>query len=762
MGTVPDPLRAAKTSLIAASGNEGDLGGLRTAAPPHRPAVLCPNANGFSGAPAEADLGPRAATEPLMQGPEHDSPRRDMPSPGVFNEVGKASPALNCPASPQPPAPSPAAGEDLARAPSPMPTTQRAHQPVPGAQCSASPSSVPADSPVASQRTSKEEPSEKPSCPAGATCGSSKDPVSWEFPSGKIAQAANAAAKVPGSVRSPGRGPEGEGQGATCDSETRSCDPPAGEDGCSEDKRPTVPASDPPGVTPVPPPPPAVAKEGSAHPSDAEKGLQPGQQQRARFREASTMTHHAESDTGAGAGRARQDVEVQAVASVESRSVSTSPSILAAFLKESPAPGRLEQEHLCVVCRGGGGGGHTLELSASPPGPPEPGRCLGLMPQVRIQTAAAVSAAACRGESDPGEPPGEAPKTSSTRVASGNPGETCKEDGGSAGMTPGRGDPGAHQLSGTHASSLKAGPVGDTCISAGGQAATSHAMGKRDAEPPEPAAQTARGPNAAGDCTPPDACGPAQSGGLDPTCKGGAGDGQPASAQAVRGQEEAAGTHAPDAKSALRLDPQSRDAGGAGPGASPTPSPARKGAPEDDGQPRAAASLGLPPDGPGDASPGSGKRTPARAVRASPRRASRVSDFLREQRLSVAAAAAQVGLAPGERRKPPGAEARLQPKQSKRVKDVVWDEQGMTWEVYGASLDPESLGVAIQNHLQRQIREHEKLIRTQSGQSRRSVSSDASSHKKLKGRQHRVFQSVLQNFRRPTCCVRPAPSSVLD
>ncbi|XP_057175840.1 G protein-regulated inducer of neurite outgrowth 3 [Triplophysa rosa] len=44
--------------------------------------------------------------------------------------------------------------------------------------------------------------------------------------------------------------------------------------------------------------------------------------------------------------------------------------------------------------------------------------------------------------------------------------------------------------------------------------------------------------------------------------------------------------------------------------------------------------------------------------------------------------------------------------------DIVWDEQGMTWEVYGASLDTESLGFAIQNHLQCKIREHERRIRT--------------------------------------------------
>uniref|UniRef100_A0A7M4F4V9 GPRIN family member 3 n=1 Tax=Crocodylus porosus TaxID=8502 RepID=A0A7M4F4V9_CROPO len=127
-------------------------------------------------------------------------------------------------------------------------------------------------------------------------------------------------------------------------------------------------------------------------------------------------------------------------------------------------------------------------------------------------------------------------------------------------------------------------------------------------------------------------------------------------------------------------------------------------------------------------------------------------------------ASAQPLLKLGEKKKQstPAMEAKVHVKQSKHVRDVVWDEQGMTWEVYGASLDPESLGIAIQNHLQRQIREHEKLIRAQNTQNRKSISSDTSSNKKLKGRQHNMFQAMLQNFRHPNCCVRPAPSSVLD
>ncbi|KAM4750914.1 uncharacterized protein gprin3b [Anableps anableps] len=99
----------------------------------------------------------------------------------------------------------------------------------------------------------------------------------------------------------------------------------------------------------------------------------------------------------------------------------------------------------------------------------------------------------------------------------------------------------------------------------------------------------------------------------------------------------------------------------------------------------------------------------------------------------------------------------------KSVHDVVWDEQGMTWEVYGASVDPESLGFAIQSHLQCKIREQERKLIAQTS-FRKSISGADSPQrgKKNKRRQQNIFRSMLQNVRRPNCCVRPPPSSVLD
>ncbi|XP_061102876.1 G protein-regulated inducer of neurite outgrowth 3 [Conger conger] len=98
---------------------------------------------------------------------------------------------------------------------------------------------------------------------------------------------------------------------------------------------------------------------------------------------------------------------------------------------------------------------------------------------------------------------------------------------------------------------------------------------------------------------------------------------------------------------------------------------------------------------------------------------------------------------------------------AKGIHDVVWDEQGMTWEVYGASADPESLGFAIQNHLQSKIKEQERLIKAQV-ERRRSEAPCSPAGKRTRRRQPKMFRSLMKNVRRPNCCARPPPSSVLE
>ncbi|XP_055290749.1 G protein-regulated inducer of neurite outgrowth 3 [Moschus berezovskii] len=779
MGTAPDPLRSAKTSLIAASGEEEDLGEVQAASPQLLPEVLCENTNGLSSTPAEPNLSPRTAAKSLMQAGEHVPTQPAMSSPDIVSEVGKASPTLNSPGNnqlsggrePTAPALCSAAGKDLIPATFIMPANQHIHPTVPGNQPNTSPPSGPEDTLVISQRTADEGQPEKSSCLVGVICG--KDQVPCDFPSQEtmqgMVQTEDTAARAFSPTSAPVGGPEAERQQAVCTSQTRSCGSPTAEDGCSGNKPPSAATSDTQAMTSVIPQPSHLPSNGSMFPPDPEKVPLAAEPQVSRFKEASTMTSQAENEIKETPPRALQDAEVQAVASVQTRSASTSPSILAAFLKETPAPERFEQqEQLRGICHGSTS--HTLELSENTLTPQGAGQCRDLMPAVHIQTAAAVSAA-FRGESKSGSLPGEVLKTSAIIVASSDAQETCKEDRKSAGMTLAGQELTFRQLSGTSSTSLKASPSDQISVSAGHQIETGHGLGKCETKPSEVATTSGHKPDP--DCKLSDSGGPAsradQSRSLDLTNQGGAREKKIASPQIMKEQEspgiDILEVRARAEAKSLLLNPKSQESGGVASGASPTPSPVRRsqeGTGEENRQTKTAASLSLPSDAIGDSSPGSGKRTPSRSVKASPRRASRVSEFLKEQKLNVTAAAAQVGLTPGEKKKQLSADSKLQLKQSKRVRDVVWDEQGMTWEVYGASLDPESLGIAIQNHLQRQIREHEKLIKAQSGQSRRSISSDTSSNKKLKGRQHSVFQSMLQNFRRPNCCIRPAPSSVLD
>ncbi|KAM5159091.1 G protein-regulated inducer of neurite outgrowth 3 [Callospermophilus lateralis] len=766
MGTVPDPLRSTKTSLIAASLKEEAQGELQASLSQCRPAQPGKNANGLAGAPAEPSLSPSTAAEAVMQACEHEITQPDMSSPGVFNEVEKASPTHNSPGDPQllesreptAPAPSPTAAKDLVHRPFTMPANQHTHQAIPGDRPNASASSEPEDSLVKSQRTLNGAQNEKSNCPAGGTCGSSKDQASCDFPSQETIQGMvqSTAAEVFSHSSPPAGGPEGDRQQAICHSTTRSCEPPAREDGCSENKQPSATASDTQGTTSGTPQLSHLTREVSSRTLDPEKALRPTQQV-SRFKEASTMTNQAESEIKEAPSKVHQDAEVQAVASVESRSVSTSPSILTAFLKETPALECLEhQEQLRVICQGSGSGSHVLELSNSIQAPQEAGQGCGIMAQVHIQTAAPVSTA-FQGELKGVSLPEQILKTSPISRACSQAQDTCKEGGRPAGETPLREESTSRQLSDANSSSLKASPIDQISSSAGSQSGINQELGTSEAKTSDHKTDP--------DYKLSDSCSPEskedQSRSLDATSKGGPKETKYKSPQIVK-EKEPTGTDALDAKTLL-LDPKAQENGGSGSAANPIPSPNRKnqeGILEENRQTKTVTSLSLPPDAMGDSSPGSGKRTPSRSVKASPRRASRVSEFLKE--LNVTAAAAQVGLTPGEKKKQLSTDAKLQLKQSKRVKDVVWDEQGMTWEVYGASLDPESLGIAIQNHLQRQIREHEKLTKTQSDQTRRSISSDTSSNKKLKGRQHSVFQSMLQNFRRPNCCVRPAPSSVLD
>lgn len=75
------------------------------------------------------------------------------------------------------------------------------------------------------------------------------------------------------------------------------------------------------------------------------------------------------------------------------------------------------------------------------------------------------------------------------------------------------------------------------------------------------------------------------------------------------------------------------------------------------------------------------------------------------------------------------------------VKEVKWDAEGMTWEVYGASVDPEELGLAIQRHLELQIKE---TANQASKISQQNNSSQQNRQKRTK---------MMSSIPTPSCCV---------
>ncbi|XP_022056041.2 uncharacterized protein si:dkey-191g9.7 [Acanthochromis polyacanthus] len=82
------------------------------------------------------------------------------------------------------------------------------------------------------------------------------------------------------------------------------------------------------------------------------------------------------------------------------------------------------------------------------------------------------------------------------------------------------------------------------------------------------------------------------------------------------------------------------------------------------------------------------------------------------------------------------------------VKEVKWDAEGMTWEVYGASVDPEELGLAIQRHLELQIKETAshaaKLARQNTNTSGQGKNTSC----------QRKRNRMMSSIRTPVCCSR--------
>ncbi|NXL17782.1 GRIN1 protein, partial [Setophaga kirtlandii] len=91
------------------------------------------------------------------------------------------------------------------------------------------------------------------------------------------------------------------------------------------------------------------------------------------------------------------------------------------------------------------------------------------------------------------------------------------------------------------------------------------------------------------------------------------------------------------------------------------------------------------------------------------------------------------------------------------IREVSWDEKGMTWEVYGASMEVEVLGMAIQKHLEKQIEEHGRQG-VVTPQATRTGSVKGGPRQGEPKRPPSVFRALLQNVRRPRCCSRAGPA----
>ncbi|KAM6361864.1 G protein-regulated inducer of neurite outgrowth 3 isoform 1-T4 [Alca torda] len=810
MGTVPDPLRSANLSLATASAEEDHLEDLQPAK--HQPQLPSGEraSNGFPCTPAgsagvclfDLKCTTAASAQGCKQCHEDNASQQEAIPPGLASKAAEGRPAAVEPAGcsqpvgnqgPAAPAPSaagaPSAGQGLEM----MPAPQSSRQFVQGSQAKTSSLTQMDDSALKPQGTDDQPALEvlnysSPGDPirANESCHTSQANLLQRGEKDRGAEKNGSAACQ---LALPARHTEAD----------LGTDPQTISEAKSEvagtmqlhpsDKTEAAQSSEAPAQSsherhqPLQPQEaPAQSSHESPHPvrnADTEPGS-PGPTQLSKFRETGTMTVQPESSslTQEAVSRTWRDAEVQAVASVESKSASTSPSILAAFLKGNHPPE--EKEELHVIYQGGMGlsqSALTDILSSQQKSPCSPG-----MSKSTVVTAVTASA-----QTQPLKLPGVPSDVVSPESA-----DNAKP------VLPI--SPAAFTSQGTSVGNAEM--IGAACddkdaarlpmdapvppkpilveqLAGDSSNQTLAQSGSGAGEPSTASAAAVPGTENnirdlvcdAGSSRLPSLCSPdsevkqeevQSSSEQKPVQSKGASQGEAVPSQSmVKPKEE----------NLVVLDPKGRMDVSSQP-ATVHIKACLEGAGEKESRGQGDAGLaqivsgqnlqaGLTPEL--TVSPAC--LPPPLEASAAPQQQGLQAKEPRRELHTAAIPASDQGLPNlGENKKhpTPAMEAKVQVKQSKHVRDVVWDEQGMTWEVYGASLDPESLGIAIQNHLQRQIREHEKLIRAQNSQTRKSISSDTSSNKKLKGRQHNVFQSMLQNFRRPNCCVRPAPSSVLD
>ncbi|NXS60868.1 GRIN3 protein, partial [Brachypteracias leptosomus] len=790
MGTVPDPLRSAKLPLVTASTEEDCLRDLQSAK--HQPQLPSGEraSNGFPCTPPSPtgvcllDLTCTVAAS-AQQCHREDASQREACPAGITGQAAEGCPAALEPAgcsrpvdSQQPATPSPtAAGPPLAgQGPEMMPAPQSSQQFVQGSQAQMSSLAQMDDSALKPQGTDDQPTLEvlnysSPGNPirGNESCATSQANFLQRGEKDKGAEktgfaGCQSASPARHTKADLGRDPQTILEAKNGAADTTQLHP--------TDKTEVVQSSEAPAQS---------SHKTPFHVDNVDtKPGSPDPTQLSKFRETGTMTIQLENSslTQEVESRTWRDAEVQAVATVESKSASTSPSILAAFLKGNPPPE--EKEELHIIYQGGMGlsqSAVTDSVSSQQKSPCSP----GIASKSTVVTAVTASAQA-QPVKLPGVPcdvvsPASAenakpvlPFSSAAITSQGTSVGNAEAIGAACGTKY------VAQLLVDAPVLSKPIPVEQLAIDYSNQTPAQSVAGAGEPSTTN-AAAVPRTENkvrdlvhGAGSSQLPSLC----STDIEVKQKEVLGSSEQKLVQSKgASQGEAIPNQSvvkPKKENSMMLDPKG------GMNVSSQPASVRINVCSEDagkkesrneggtGQAQMAGGQSLqaglmPEGGVSSAHP----TPPLEASAAHQQQGLQAKESRRELHTATLPASAQALSNLGENKKQPipAMEAKVQVK-SKHVRDVVWDEQGMTWEVYGASLDPESLGIAIQNHLQRQIREHEKLIRAQNSQTRKSISSDTSSNKKLKGRQHNVFQSMLQNFRRPNCCVRPAPSSVLD
>uniref|UniRef100_A0A8D2NH31 Family with sequence similarity 13, member A n=1 Tax=Zonotrichia albicollis TaxID=44394 RepID=A0A8D2NH31_ZONAL len=416
MGTVPDPLRSAKLSLVSTSAEEEHLGDLQSAKPQPQAPSAERASNGFPCAPSSSagvcifDLTctGAASTQRCEQCHTDNDSQQEALSPGLASTTAEGHPADVRPAGCSQPAGIPALAVpalgatgalSVGQGPEMMPAPQSSRQFVQGSQAKTSSLTQIDDSALKPQGTDDQPALEvlnysSPGDPVGVNqfCHTSqanllqrgeKDREAEENGSA-VCQSVLAAGQTEADLGKDSQ-TSLEAKGGTAD--MLQSHPP--------DKTEAVQSSEAP----------AQSGQGSPHPVHNLAPMPgiPSLTQLSKFRETGTMTAQPDSSPCSPSSSAQEavsrtwrDAEVQAVATVESKSASTSPSIFAAFLKGNPPPE--EKEELHIIYQGGMGlsqAALTDSLSSQQKSPCSPG----------ITSESTVVAVTASAQTQPGIPP---------------------------------------------------------------------------------------------------------------------------------------------------------------------------------------------------------------------------------------------------------------------------------------------------------------------------------------------------------------------